>query len=214
MCISRRGPVVALTVFALLLVPTQVFAEIVTVRIDGEVTSIRDSKNILGDSIHVGDATSAIYIYDTLSDDMDPGPDACFESTQILSGISFEIGDLTFQTNPDNWNLVVDIGHYLRHDGRSHNMMNISSDVDPPLYEVAKLELCFASPVSYDTDYLPSYGLPTTAPDMEYWNGTFAILADGYTIRGCITSTVLVPEPTTVVLLALGGLAMLRRRLN
>jgi len=201
-------------------------ATLVIVAIDAEVTSISDGTptGFLENRINVGDMITGVYIYDlsTPDSDLDPlGRRGLYEHDAPPCGITLTVGGFVFMTDPENVDFTVVVKNDYSTIITSNDDVfeleserNLPADIGVPLNYIS-LTLYDSSGTAISSDALPS-----AAPVLDDWEGREIIIRSswdrangyGFTIRGRPTSAVLIPEPATVCLLALGALGLLRRR--
>ena len=185
-------------------------AAIVTIEIEAEIYSVSDPYNFFEGNIKVGDIIKGTYSYDTSTPDSEPlGYAGLYEHHNPTAGISLNIGDFNFRTDPDNVDFVVAIlNDYLpsKKDQfwmRSYNNLPLPSGVavDGISWQ---LDENFGNAIS-------GTALPTDPLVLDDWQEN--ILSFGsdrrYGIFAHVTSAV--PEPSTILLFGLGGLFLRKR---
>ena len=210
-----------------LVIVAPVWATILTVEVEGVVNSIgTDGGFALDGSVSFGTAMTGFCIYDSQTPDLELSE---YNGKYALLSISMNIGNYTFTHNPTSLNPAL-FKVYTANPCYKVNSVSPRFDgtviVDGlPLtyddiiwHDWAFLELMDLGTSSYE--YIPNDALPDldSWPDLsvfDMWRtfGTsFYDQGDGYFgIYGEVTSLNVVPEPSTVFLLALGSLALLRK---
>jgi len=190
-------------------------AQLVTVAITGEVRYVYGGEGIFADGIQSGDIMCGAYTYDTSTQPI--GPDeAVYQYSQPPSGIVLQLGDFTFQTDPGNVQVdVTVVDHRDTHIGNTFDKLSFVSANNLPFPNgmlVTDISLVFHA-WDFQGDPLSGTALPLSAPKLDQWDdATFDIGGEGWVIGGHLTSAILIPEPATIALLGLGGLALIRRR--
>jgi hypothetical protein len=195
------------------------YGGLVVVRFTAELTGVRDDWGLLQGRINIGDTITGTYTYDTSIPDAYPNPSAArYEYYAPPSGISVQAGGFVSRSNPDNTYFFVEIeddahlvaGTRDTFSSASENNLPFGSDVF-----VDKILLDFED---YSGHALSNDALPTVAPILTDWP-LAKIEMGGYdpehgrrlfTFEGNITSASLIPEPATLGVLGLGGVALLR----
>jgi len=198
--------------------------ELVPIAITGQVTAVGDERDFLEGKISVGDLITGVYIYDSSTLDSEPSPvRGLYEHYAPPAGIFLTIGEFVFMTDPQNVHLLVAIandvpampivgGSYDSYSVESYNNLPLSNGT--PLTHIS---LAATGP----TDIFSSDTLPTTAPDLDAgWRWSrIEIWIQGcprervcFGVSGNLTSAILIPEPATITILVLGGLALLKTR--
>jgi len=200
-------------------------ATIITVEVTGVVDSVAtDGGLALDGSVIVGSVMTGFCIYDTDTPDEDPSED---KGKYALLSISMNIGNYTFTHDPmstdsalfnvgyDNWWIYRVDSASPRFDGTLY-IDDSPKGYDDIAWDYTYLKLMKVGSQEYTTtdalpDSLPDFSVfdmdrefrvcfyEPSAPDRGYFD-----------INGEVTT--LVPEPATLLLLGLGGLALLRRR--
>jgi len=216
-----KRKVLALSFTALALGAGNLRAEIVTIGLTAEIVYVDDPDGTLRERLEVGDVMTGSYTYN--SDTPDTNPSCIVGVYNHYSppyGIRLSAGGLVFQTDPDNVEFIIEIvnddygDNYLL---RSYNNLPIDDDV---VIDHIAWQLDDDSGTAISTD-----ALPTTPPVLEDYPDTWVGLVingckfrpgphpcDDFFIRANVTSVEIIPEPATVLLFALGSLAMLRRK--
>lgn len=186
-------------------------AEVVTIQLTAEITGIYDPADLLEGKFTAGDIITGSYIYDSSTQDLFPSNPrvGAYWHYAPPCGISLSTGSFVFQTNPDDVEFLV--GIYNRSDGdgyllRSYNNLLLSSGV-----EVDHISWQLDD---YSATALSSDALPTTPPILEDWENNNLLIKFGDKGSSGISArvTTAVPEPATILLLALGSLLLTRRR--
>ena len=126
-------------------------------------------------------------------------------------------------TDPDNVEFTVGVSNDepapLVGDGGDGYGVNSINNL--PLPNGASVNRFWLSLSDSSYSALSSDALPTTAPVLDDWETRSIQIRGGititpreglsYRIGGGLTSAVLIPEPATVILVGLGGLALLRK---
>jgi hypothetical protein len=196
-------------------------AELVTIKIEAVVDDVVEAGDYLNGRIKVGDLITGTYTYDTDTPDSSPLPGVGrYEHYGYPSGFSLSVGGLDFMTDPANTNFLIEIvNNYPYDDGYS-----LSSYSNSPLSDGTPLNNISWSLGDYSAAALTSSELPTTAPVLNDWNLNFLQIwagvggrADpprppsGFGLATHVTSAVVIPEPGTLAILAVGGLMFVRR---
>ena len=215
---KRKVLAVFLAVFAL--GAGNLWGEIIMIGLTGEIDYLDDPDGILQERLELGDVMTGSYTYN--SDTPDTNPSSSIGDYWHYSppyGIRLTAGGFVFQTDPDNVEFVIAIVNDRYGDSyllRSYNNLPICDDL---VVEHIAWQLDDDSGTALSTDTLP-----TTPPVLEDYPDTWLGLviegckfrpwphmSDDFYIRANVTSVEIIPEPATVLLFALGSLAMLRR---
>ena len=206
-------------------------ATVVTINVTGVVNSIDTNGGfVLDGSVVIDSIMTGFCTYDTDTPDEDPSEDKGYYP--IIS-ISMTIGNYTFTHDPMStdsalFNVGYDNGWIYRVDSASPRFDGtIYVDGSPKTFDDITWEEPYGEVKLMDVwtssdGIITSTELPTSFPDIsvfdlrrEFWTGfvepSTVPNGGGFLIEGDLTYLGVVPEPATVLLLALGGLALLRK---
>ncbi len=188
-------------------------SEIVTIRIDGEVSYVDSYSTVLNDLFVVGDPVSGEYVYEAGSG---PGNtrtgvgDYWFRTEPY--GINLTVGDFTIQSDPDNLEFLIEVVN----DHHGIDAYAVMSYNNLPLSTGLLVDMISWQLIDYSGTALSGTSLLGEAPVLSDWPDE-PWMEVSFGDRGNTAITVSIeavthiPEPATVLLLSLGGLAMLRR---
>ncbi len=209
--------------FFLLFSFTPAQAEIITIGFTGLVDSVDDPYNLLENSIHQNDPITGFYIYDSATPDSEPSIyDGIYEHTTTPYEMYLIAGSLTFQTNLANVNLI--IGLTNNYYGEPWDHYSVTSYNNLVLYNGVSVDRLHWQLDDYPGTALSSDVLPTTPLDLSQWQTNRLSISGGmypfpspqektlFGINGHATSVYLIPEPTTFLLVGIGGLFLRKRR--
>jgi len=210
----KRGIIsIMFAMFILCLWCVPVKATLITIEIEGVVDSVRDTGNQLGGKIKTGDTITGTYTYNLLTPDSEPSAwVGVYEHHNPPAGISVNVGDFTFLTNPDNVDFIVEILNDYPPSLKDQFWMRSYNNISLP----SGISVGIAWWFDYLTDTFSTDALPATAPVLENleWNifriGEMRIFG----ISGHITSATLIPEPTTFFFVGFGALILRRKTLT
>jgi len=185
---------------------------IITIAIEGVVDYVDDPYGLLPGDIEAGAGITGTYKYE--SSTADSNPFATFGSYwhRDPHGIFLDVGGVTFRSR--------DVGAQF--------LVEITNDY-PPFDDYYLLSynnepLAYGIPVHYISWHLhdpsgtavSSVQLPTTVPVLDDWDANILSITGKryFGIKGHVTSAAVVPEPTTVILLSIGSLALVRKKVT
>jgi len=211
----RKGRIVAAVFVALGLSVSVLEATIVEISLTAEITYIRDADQFDG-QLQIGDIITGSYKYESTMPGSNPLLSVGdYEHYSPPYGISLTAGGFVFQTDPDNVDFLVEVvnNHYASptqddYGIISYNNLPLSNGV---LVAHISWHLGDTSGTALSSDTLP-----TTAPVLDDWSYSWGIDIHtgpkvGHVAIGAdVISVELVPEPTTLFLLGLGSLLVLR----
>jgi hypothetical protein len=187
-------------------------AELITIYLTAEVTALDDRDNLLESKVSIGDIITGSYSYG--SDTLDTNPlDEAGEYWHYSPpyGISLNVGGFVFQTDPQNVDfLVAVVNDHLN----EYDLYLLQSYINLPLTNGVHVGYISWQLDDYSATALSSVALPTTPPVLGDWefNNLNIVLGQYASVVMHARVTNAVPEPATVLLLALGSLIIARRR--
>jgi hypothetical protein len=190
-------------------------ATLITISIEAEVDSVEDLGNYLEGRINPGDIITGTYTYESTTPDTNPSESiASYYHYGSTCGISLTAGGLEFRTDPSNVYFLVEIANdhpwfdpAINKDGyllRSYNNLALSNG---SVVDHISWQLDDPSGNALSSDLLP-----TVPPVLADWQSIVGLRLEAeraYIIDAHVTSAV--PEPATILLLAIGGLVLVRR---
>ena len=186
-------------------------ADLITIAISGQVTSVGDPSGHFGGQIHIDDTITGTYTYDSATLDSYPEDTtyAQYLNYSAMTGISLYVDGFNFGTNPNN----VEVGVTIRNDDFGEDRYTFGSNYNLPLPDGTSVQHLFWVLSDLTGTALSSDALPLTAPDLNKWsyNSLYIGRDRDFGIFATVTSVVLVPEPATLILLAF-SIAILKRR--
>jgi hypothetical protein len=188
-------------------------ATLVTIAIEAVVDSVDDPFGYLEGNITPGDIITGIYIYDTATPDSSPLPGAGrYEHYAHPAGFALSVGGLDFVTDPANTHFLIEIvNNYPSDDGYgvvSYNNLPVSNGTSVNNISWALKD--------YSATALSSVELTTTAPVLTDWQVNHLNIGggpgrSGFVFQAHVTSAVVIPEPSTILLLGFGTIALVRK---
>jgi hypothetical protein len=205
---KRILPIIVLITSVLGFWPEAAKATLITIEIEAVVDYVADPGSCLEGNVKPGDTIVGAYTYNSQTADSDPSIYiGMYEHYAAPCGVRLTLRGFVFQTDPDNVNFLVSVGNaggpystdnYLI---RSYNNLILSNGV-----MVEHISWQLDDPMG---EALASDALPSTPPVLTDWQSNLLHihgLRDSFHIFAEVTSVI--PEPTTLVLLSLGGLVL------
>lgn len=206
-----------LVVMLVVFISSQVGADLIRVEVIGHVTGTPSGEFDYVESglpvISAGDIMTGFCVYDTASPDQDTSSD--YHGRYQLEEISMQIGAYTFKKG----SIPSEQGVFEVYRGDETYWADHNNGTDIFVNSVLRstgggftlLDLCNAF------SGRPDDAFPTSFPeDISYfsWRNEFSVYDDIVNLSGVIDGieAVIVPEPTTLFLLGLGGFALRLRR--
>jgi hypothetical protein len=188
-------------------------AEWITIQIEGVVDYVSDFGNHLQGKVDVGDIITGWYTYNTATPDSSPLDPAQgnYWYYSAPAGVSLQINELIFKTDFENVQFQMAMRNDIPTNGYdiyAFNSFNNTTSVNETLIDSINWQL-----IDYEGNALSSDVLPISAPHLGLWESNrFGIVSDrSFIIGGYIISAV--PEPTTLLFLALGTLGIYLRKI-
>ena len=197
------------------------YGGLVIVEFTAEVTRVNETYGFLQGRINIGDTITGTYTYDTSAPDLDPDiANGRYEYYTPPSGIYIHVGEFESKTDPYNTDFIIAIENDARLISGTRDTFRLESRNNLPLGDDVLCDVIYLHFEDYSGLALSSDALPSVAPVVADWplvqvqflgydpqNGRKA-----FYVKGDLTSALLIPEPATLGLLGLGGLALLRNR--
>jgi len=202
--------------------PTQ--ATLITIGIEAVVDDVVETGDYLNGRIKVGDLITGTYTYDTDTPDSSTlSGIGRYAHYAYPCGISLSVGGLNFMTDfspgfPEYFTV------WITNNSSGVDGISVRSYHNLPLRDgmsVGTIEWILQDPS--ETAIL-SADLPTTAPILSDWETNFLQFGAGsggsrdggeppigFGVAAHVTSAVVIPEPGTILLLGLGGVAIVRK---
>jgi len=202
--------ILIMPVFGLFFNTAAVRADLIIIGITAEVVTVLDPAGWLEGNVDVNDIITGTYTYDLSTPDSNPlSTVGDYEHFDPPCGISLTVGGFDFTTDPNNVNFLVEILND-KGPGELHDAYVLRSYNNLPLWNGLPVSH-ISWQLSDDTsNAISSTALPATAPILGDWP-TNALSIDGgknFLIGSHVTSVILIPEPGTLFLFVLGGLAL------
>jgi len=212
---------------AILAISNPATATIINIEVTGTVDSIETAGFLLDGSVGNGTTLTGFFTYDTETPDQEPSE---YNGLYYIISVSMTIGNYTFTDNPlsseDARFLVttVDPGYSVGSSESFFDGIIIENTVPKTYNDIiwSYTSLGIMNLSTSSNEYILSDALPDldSFPDLSVFDvgrefGVRFYDESGYKyfrISGEVTSLNAIPEPGTVFLLGLGGLALIRRR--
>ncbi len=197
-------------------------AGLVFVGFTADITSISDGtpNGFLEKRIKVGDLITGVYIYDLSSPDLQPSPDmGYYEFDAPPCGITLTVGGLVFMTDPENVGFSIEIRNDSPLVSGIIDSFELESRKNLPLENGFPVDYISLKLIDSSISALSSDALQTNAPVLDNWEMESIRIYGwwdrdegfGFDMVGSLTSAVVIPEPATIWLIGLSGLALIRK---
>ena len=228
--VKRSILIISVVLMALFILNNQpASATIITVEVEGIVDSVTtDGGLTLDGSVGIDSVMTGFCSYDTEMPDQE---DSDYIGIYSVISVSMTIGNYTFTHNPTSLDLpffrvgtVVDPAYSAMTDGGRFDGTVTVNGSGPLTYDDINWNWTYMSVFHLRTsssEYIPTDALPDlySWPDLSVFDENRTFDTNFYDesnryfdVYGEVTSLTVTPEPATVFLLALGGLALLRNR--
>jgi hypothetical protein len=208
----KRAMIPLLVILGLVCCGGRTQGAIITIAIEGVVDHVGDPDNYLNGMVNVGDLITGTYAYDTDTPDSSPLSGAGrYEHYGYPSGFSLSVGGLDFVTDPANTNFLIEIvNNYPYDDG-----YGVVSYNNFPLSNGTKVNNISWALRDDSASAISGVDLTATAPVLHDWEHNLLLIGGvdrkGFLITGYVTSTVVIPEPSAMLLLGFGAIGLIRR---
>jgi PEP-CTERM motif len=206
----RRKSYTALRAFVLCMtLPTLTLAGPVTWEFNGEIRDFVDADRILGGAINVGTPFSGSFTFETTTPESDPDSARSGVYDGAVTAISGQIGGSPF-FQPDEFGSGIVVRSSSSVGGENDDFALWAEDINFPAFgSVFRFSFFIAD---IDGTVFTSDSLPLIPPTLTESNSGMTFTIDGGRTAMDGRLTTLVPEPGSLALLALGAIAIARRR--
>ena len=207
-----KKTIVIATIGSLALFVSHAHSALIEIAIEAEITGVSDSGNLLEGNVNVGDIITGSYRYDSETPDSSPidpivGRYWCYS---IPYGISLNVGDLLFQADPASVEFLVLV---VNNNSLGHDIYGVVSYNNHIVDKNLHVDSISFTLKDYSGQALIDDNLPILPPQIEEYNDeNYLVIAGGreggYGISARVFSAVLIPEPSSIILLTLGYLCI------
>ncbi len=191
----------------------------ITIKITGIVTEITGMEPYpYNETIYTGATFTGSYTYNssTIGEYQQPGRGRYAHSSPY--GFDVSLGGFDFQT-VGNHDYQFTVWLYNNYSQSLYDGYSVVSNKNAPLYTGLSVHRIAWDLRDNTHAALSSIALPLDAPDINAWSYNFFSIDCGglgsdnplFSVWGTVTDAVLVPEPTTLFMLGLGGLLIRRK---
>ena len=194
----------------LILWPPDAQAALITIQIEAVVDSFRDEGNYLEGKIEAGDVITGFYVYESTTPDSSPldPVQGNYWHYAPPAGIALTVGGFNFMTDPFNVAFHVAV----RNKSSGDDSYWLANRNNLPLSNGTIVDSIVWSLRDSSAQALSSDALPPTVPVLANWEWNvldFHGERGGFHVFAHVTSAI--PEPTTIILLSIGGLFLRKR---
>jgi hypothetical protein len=171
-------PILVLAAVIVILNAAPAFAEVVCIEVTAEIATVDDPDDLLDGEVQVGQIITAYYTFESATPDANSLPTVGdYWHDYALFGIEVQAGSLTFETDPDNVEFLVEIcndhgtppsDNYLL---RSYNNLCLPSGIS---VNHISWQLDDPSCTALDSDQLPK-----DPPVVSDWQSWFGLVVEG-----------------------------------
>jgi hypothetical protein len=216
-----RRVILTIGCFMLLLSFTPVRAEIIKIGLTGLVDYVNDPYNLLEGKVSIDNLIIGYYTYDTATPDTSPATDVGdYFHYSMPCGVVLNLEDFVFTTDFNNVKFLMEMVNDYQGQPRDNYLIRSYNNLF--LYNGVDVDHISWQLDDYGGTALSSTALPTTAPVLSDWDyntlyisggigGTPPCFDEAFHIQGYVTSVYLIPEPASLILLAIGSLVLNRR---
>lgn len=218
---KRRNIAVTAVIAGIFLSIPNGYCGLVIVEFSAEVSDVVDSYGFMQGIVNIGDTITGTYTYDTSAPDSSPLLGiGRYEYYAPPSGIFIHVAGFESRTDPENTDFVVTTENDAYLINGTRDSFRLESNKNLPFGSDTIIDMISLYLGVHNGNALSSDALPTVAPVVADWQllrvyvGGYvphiAIRPKGFYFIGDITSAHLIPEPATMMLLGLGGAALLK----
>ena len=154
--------------------------DIITIKIEAQVTGVQDPNNLLEGKILVNDSITGKYNYDSGTTDSDPDPNLGeYKYNSSTFGIELEAGGFVFKTNPNNVNYSIILYNDYSFYTETWDIYGVGSSNNSQLSNGVSVSSIIWLLIDNTSNALSSDALPTTAPVLSDWTAN-QIMIQGY----------------------------------
>lgn len=198
--------------------PAPAQAALITIEIEAVVDSVEDrgpGDGYLEGKIKAGDMIRGFYVYESTTPDSSPldPVQGNYWNYALPAGIALTVGGFNFMTDPFNIVFHVAIRNNIPPGGEDGYA--IVSYNNLPLFNAAPVDYISWQLEDPTGSALSTDALPATGPVLYDWGPVYCLRLEAdraYIINATVTSAVVIPEPASVLLFALGGFLLRKRR--
>jgi len=183
-------------------------AEPITIAIEARIDTVWDPFGHLEGNIDPCDLITGYYTYESTTPDTNPSSTyGAYRQTYVGCAISFSVDSLGFSTdgNEMNWRVGIENDY--------HDTYSIRSYSNVPLSDGTPVESIYWQLEDSAGMAITNTDLPTTAPILTDWDYNRLILETSqvFIIDATVTHAEVVPEPSTIFLIAAGAMLIRKR---
>ena len=174
--------------------------DIITIKIEAQVTDVQDPNNLLEGKIQVNDSITGKYNYDSGTPDSEPDPTiGVYNYNSSTFGIELEVGGFVFKTNSSDVDFTITIANNFSY---NWDLYTVESNNNSQLSNGLLVNSIAWGLIDTTGNALSSDALPTTAPVLSDWEENILFIYGSspsnpyeiYLISGNITKVTLLSK--------------------
>ena len=183
----------------------------ITIEIEAVVDGVDDPDGYLEGQINPGDIITGSYTYESTTPDSSPldPVQGNYWHYATPAGISLSVGGFNFQTDPGSIQFCVAVRN---NNSSGHDIYWVHSDNNSSLSNGTPVDYIYWSLKDHAGVVFSSDLLPINPPELQLWDDNVLRLQGDRTFLIDAHVTSAVPDPVTFLLLAIGGLALVRKK--